>query len=152
MSKTLLTRGAIGTAAAAVLLAGVVGWSDKAAAQGHTIKIVFLANTEDEDYDGSLVFQDFVVSRSNGAIAVEIFPGGQLCGNPAECIDALQAGVIEVFITTIGGLSNVFPESQVLDLPYMFRDDRVAECALAYGSPFFDELRSAVLDRPAICG
>ena len=147
MLKTLMTRGAVGATAAVAMLAGAVGWADQAAAQDHTIKIVFLANTEDEDYDGSLVFEDFVESRSNGAIEVEIYPGGQLCGNPAECIDALQAGVIEVFITTIGGLSNVFPESQVLDLPYMFRDDRVAECALAYGSPFFNELRSAVLEQ-----
>lgn len=125
----------------------LLGAGAMAQAQDYTMRIVFLANTEDEDYDGSLVLEDFVESRSNGAIEVEIFPGGQLCGNPRECIEALQAGVIDVFITTIGGLSNVFPESQVMDLPYMFRDDRVAECVFSFESEFFQALRETMLDQ-----
>ena len=91
----------LGAATGAAMMAGLAA---EAVAQDHTIKIVFLANTDDEDYDGSLVFKDFVESRSNGTIAVEIYPGGQLCGNPGECLEALQFGIIEVFITTIGRL------------------------------------------------
>jgi len=109
----------------------------------HTIKVVFLGNTDDEDYDGSLVFKDFVESRSNGEIAVKIFPGGQLCGKTEECLQALQTGVIEVFMTTLGGFSNFFPEIQVLDLPYMFDNDREVE--RVYSGPFVGELRDAIL-------
>ena len=116
-----------------------------AQAAEHSLNLVFLANTDDEDYDGALVFKDWVESRSNGEIEVTIYPGGQLCGNPRECIESLQDGLVHIFITTIGGFGNVLPESQVMDLPYMFRDDRVAECALS--DSFVAELRQATLDK-----
>lgn len=131
-----------GALAAAAMLAGT---GAPASAADATLKIVFLGNTEDEDYDGSLVFKDFVEAQSNGAIAVEIYPGGQLCGNPRECLEALQAGVIEIHMTTIGGFGNLFPEIQVLDLPYLLVDDRVAE--KVFEGPFKDQLRVGVLER-----
>ncbi|NJO37469.1 MAG: TRAP transporter substrate-binding protein DctP [Rhizobiales bacterium] len=112
-------------------------------AQEHVIKIGFLGAPEDEDYDGSMVFKNFVESQSNGAVAVEIYPSGQFCGNEAECLENLQAGTLEVYITTIGGFGNVFGPGQVLDLPYMFPSDRVAECV--FDGPFVDELRKGVL-------
>jgi len=144
MTLRSLTKGLLGTAMGVLIAAGA-GLTG-AQAQDYTINIVFLANENDEDYDGSLVFEDWVESRSNGQIAVEIFPGGQLCGNPAECIEGLQSGVLDVFITTIGGLSNVYPPAQVMDVPYMFPNDRIAECALGNDSPFFQALGEGVLE------
>ena len=47
-------------------------------------------------------------------------------------------------ISTIGGFGNIFPPGQALDLPYMFRDDRVAECV--FDGPFVGQLRGAVLE------
>jgi TRAP-type C4-dicarboxylate transport system substrate-binding protein len=55
----------------------------------------------------------------------------------------VQSGVLEVTISTIGGFGNIYPAGQVLDIPYMFRDDRVAECV--FDGPFTGELRDAVL-------
>jgi TRAP-type C4-dicarboxylate transport system substrate-binding protein len=130
--KTIL----IATATAFALTTGAV-------AQEHVIKIAFLGSPEDEDYDGSMVFKNFVESQSNGAVAVEIYPSGQFCGNEAECLENLQAGTLEAYITTIGGFGNVFGPGQVLDLPYMFPSDRVAECV--FDGPFVDELRKGVL-------
>jgi len=131
--------------AATALMAGPVALP--AAAADYTIKAVFLANTDDEDYDGLLVFKDYVEAQSNGAIEVEIYPGGQLCGNPRECLEALQGGIIEVFLTTFGGFGNILPEAQVMDLPYIFGSDRIAECALANDTEFFDKLRAATLEK-----
>lgn len=111
----------------------------------YTIKIVHNSNTNDEDYDGAMVFKDFVESQSNGDIKVEIYPGSQLCGNARECIESVQAGILEVYISTIGGFSSLYPELQVLDLPYMFRDDRTAECV--FDGPYVDELRRDVLKK-----
>lgn len=143
MSLKDITKGLTATVIGAGMLAAA---ALPANAQDYTINVVFLANEADEDYDGSLVFKDWVESRSNGRIAVEIFPGGQLCGNPNECIEGLQSGILDVFITTIGGLSNVYPPAQVMDVPYMFANDRIAECALANDSAFFQELHDAVLE------
>jgi TRAP-type transport system periplasmic protein len=134
-----------GGALAATLLAAMAALP--AAAADYTVKAVFLANTDDEDYDGLLVFKDFVEAQSNGAIEVEIYPGGQLCGNPRECLEALQGGIIEVFLTTFGGFGNLVPETQVMDLPYIFPSDRVAECALANDTDFFKKVRDATLEQ-----
>lgn len=136
-----------GLLGATALLAASFVAPPPAPAADYTIKAVFLANTNDEDYDGLLVFEDYVESHSNGAIEVEIYPGGQLCGNPRECLEGLQGGVIEVFITTFGGFGNIVPEAQVMDLPYIFASDRIAECALDNDSAFFRHLRDRTLEQ-----
>lgn len=112
-------------------------------AQDHSIKIAFLGSEEDEDFDGSMVFKDFVESRSNGRISVDIFANGGFCGSERECLDAIQAGTLEVYITTLGGFANVFGPAQVFDLPYMFKDDRTAECVM--DGPIVSQMRQAVL-------
>lgn len=132
----------LATAGAAALAAALLG-AGTAAAADWNIKIAFLGSPDDEDYDGSLVFKDYVESRSNGKVTVDVFPSGQFCSNEKECLENLQTGTLEVYITTIGGFGNVFGPGQVLDLPYMFRDDRVAECVM--DGPFVDELRRGVL-------
>jgi TRAP-type C4-dicarboxylate transport system substrate-binding protein len=129
-------------AAAFAATAGIAATAP-ANAQEYTFKIAFLGSPEDEDYDGSMVFKDYVESRSNGRATVEIYPSGQFCSNERECLENLQAGVLEIYITTIGGFGNVFGPGQVLDLPYMFASDRVAECV--FDGPFVEELRTGVL-------
>ena len=141
MPSNLLTRTLTG---AALALAMTIGLAGTAGAAGKQIKIAFLGSQADEDYDGSLVFKDYVESRTNGEIEVAIYFGGQFCGSFQECIDQIMSGVLEVTISTIGGFGNIFPPGQALDLPYMFRDDRVAECV--FDGPFVGELRAAVLE------
>ena len=137
-------RSLLSTAAAAAFAVGTaLGVATVAKAQDFTVKIAFLGSPEDEDYDGSLVFKSFVEAQSNGRIAVEVYPSGQFCSNEGECLENLQAGTLEAYITTIGGFGNVYGPGQVLDLPYMFSSDRVAECV--FDGPFVDELRTAVL-------
>ena len=121
-----------------------LGAAVTAQAADTTLKIAFLGSPDDEDYDGSLVFKDYVESRSNGTIAVEIYPGGQFCGNFRECIEGIQSGALEITISTIGGFGNLWGPGQVLDLPYMLRDDRIAECV--FDGPFVNELRDIVLE------
>ena len=89
------------------------------------------SNENDEDYDGLVVFKNFVESASNGAVAVELFIGTQLCSNGAECLQGVADGSIDVYISTSGGAAGIFPYVQVLDLPYLMANDRVAENVLA---------------------
>ena len=129
--------------AAAFGLGLALGAAAVAQAQDYTVKIGFLGSPEDEDYDGSLVFKNYVEAVSNGSIAVEVYPSGQFCSNEAECLENLQNGTLEGYITTIGGFGNVFGPGQVLDLPYMFSSDRVAECV--FDGDFTNQLRAGVL-------
>ena len=108
-----------------------------------TIRIGILGSPEDEDYDGALVFKDYVESRSNGTVQVDVFTSGQFCGNERECIENMQSGVLDVFMTTIGGMGNVYGPGQVFDLPYVFASDRIAECV--FDGPIVNDLRQAVL-------
>ncbi|MDM8539982.1 TRAP transporter substrate-binding protein DctP [Desulfococcaceae bacterium HSG9] len=122
----------------------IFGWTAAFAAD-HTMRIVHLSNTNDEDYDGAMTFKDYVEARSNGKIKVEIFSGAQLCGNAGECYEATQSNIIQIHQMTIGGISVAFPELQVMDLPYMMDNDSVAEEVLT--GPFLNVLRQHVLKK-----
>ncbi|KUP91991.1 TRAP transporter substrate-binding protein [Tritonibacter horizontis] len=123
MLKTVLK-----TAAVAALLASS---ALSAAAADYTIRATANSNENDEDYDGLVVFKNYVEAASNGAIEVELFIGTQLCSNGAECLQGVADGSIDVYISTSGGAAGLFPYVQVLDLPYLMADDRVAEHVLS---------------------
>ncbi|MGR3344412.1 MAG: TRAP transporter substrate-binding protein [Paracoccaceae bacterium] len=101
------------------------------------------SNENDEDYDGLIVFKNFVESASNGAIEVELFIGTQLCSKGAECLQGVADGTIDIYISTSGGASGIFPYVQVLDLPYLMSSDRIAEAVLS--SDFTRTMRAMAL-------
>ncbi len=117
-----------------------------ALAADFTIRATANSNENDEDYDGLIVFKNYVESASNGAIAVEMFIGTQLCSNGTECLQGVADGTIDVVIQTSGGTAGLFPFVQVLDLPYLMADDRVAENVLANGSEFVTTMQDMVRD------
>ena len=88
------------------------------------------SNENDEDYDGLVVFKNYVEAASNGQIGVELFIGTQLCSKGAECLQGVADGTIDIYISTSGGAAGAFPYVQVLDLPYLMANDRVAEAVL----------------------
>ena len=124
----------------ATLLAGTAG---AALAQAITLRATANSNDQDEDYDGLVVFKNYVENASNGAIAVELFIGTQLCAKGEECLAGVADGSIDIYISTSGGAAGIFPYVQVLDLPYLMSDDRVAEEVLT--GDFVRFLRTKVL-------
>ncbi|MBE0413975.1 TRAP transporter substrate-binding protein DctP [Yoonia sp.] len=112
-------------ATAALLATPLAGW-----AQDFTIRATANSNTDDEDYDGLVVFKNYVEAASNGRIGVELFIGTQLCATGAECLEGVAEGSIDVYISTSGGAAGIFPYVQVLDLPYLMANDRIAEHVL----------------------
>ncbi len=136
--KTKISR-VIGTA---IVAAGVL-LGAQAQAADFNLRAVANSNENDEDYDGLVVFKDFVESHSNGRIAVDLYIGTQLCGNGVECLEAVEYGSVDIYISTSGGASSMYPYVQVLDLPYLLRDDRVAETV--FEGNFTRELRKQIL-------
>lgn len=116
-----------------------------AMAQELTIRATANSNENDEDADGLNVFKNYVENASNGRIKVENFIGTQLCSKGAECLQGVSDGSIDVYISTSGGAAGAFPYVQVLDLPYLMRDDRVAEKVLT-DSDFVPLLRKKILE------
>lgn len=125
----------------ATMLAGPAA---QAFAQDITLRATATSNEDDEDYDGLVVFKNFVENASNGAIAVDLFIGTQLCTRGDECLAGVADGSIDIFVSTSGGAAGLFPYIQVLDLPYLMNDDRVAEYILTQTS-FTRELRDLML-------
>jgi tripartite ATP-independent transporter DctP family solute receptor len=97
-----------------------------------------------DDHVAGLFLKNFLEARSQGRIKVEIFPASQM-GNFRELIEGVQLGTLELTQTTVGGANSFFPQIQVTDIPYMYRDDLVAEKML--DSPFFDDVRDAFLKK-----
>ena len=124
----------------------LAGSALSAAAADYTLRATANSNENDEDYDGLIVFKNYVEAASNGAIEVELFIGTQLCSNGSECLQGVADGSIDVVIQTSGGTAGVFPFVQVLDLPYLMADDRVAEAVLANGSPFIRKMQQMTKD------
>ncbi|KIT16621.1 TRAP transporter substrate-binding protein DctP [Jannaschia aquimarina] len=109
-----------------------------------TLRATANSNENDEDYDGLVVFKNYVENASNGAIEVEMFIGTQLCSAPDECIQGVADGTIDIYISTSSGLANAFPYVQIFDLPYLMSDDRIAEEVLT-STGLTDDLRRRIL-------
>jgi TRAP-type C4-dicarboxylate transport system substrate-binding protein len=116
-----------------------------ALAQDITLRATANSNENDEDYDGLVVFRNYVENASNGAIAVELFIGTQLCSAPEECIQGVADGSIDIYVATSSGMAGAFPYTQIFDLPYLMSDDRIAEEVLTSGS-FVPEMRQRMLE------
>ncbi|MCI5101846.1 TRAP transporter substrate-binding protein DctP [Phaeobacter italicus] len=136
-----MLRNLVKTVALSALMAGT---ALSASAADYTIRATANSNENDEDYDGLVVFKNYVEAASNGAIEVELFIGTQLCSNGAECLQGVADGSIDVYISTSGGASGLFPYVQVLDLPYLMADDRIAEHVLS--GDFTRQMRKMALE------
>ena len=105
----------------------LIGFTASVSAADYNLRMTMNSNDQDEDYDGAVVFKNYVEAASNGKIAVELFVGTQLCSKGAECLQGVSDGSIDIYISTSGGAAGVFPYVQVLDLPYLMANDRIAE-------------------------
>lgn len=137
-----MLRNLMKTAAVATSL--VAASAIAATAADYTLRATANSNENDEDYDGLVVFKNYVEAASNGAIEVELFIGTQLCSNGAECLQGVADGTIDIYISTSGGASGIFPYVQVLDLPYLMADDRIAEHVLS--GDFTRQVRDMALE------
>jgi TRAP-type transport system periplasmic protein len=104
------------------LLAGslFIGMTFGASAQ--TVVEVGHATTLDSHYGmGMTRFGEVLEEVSGGAFTLQQHPAAAL-GGEREMIEAVQIGTLDMVITSSGPLPNFVPETQVLDLPFLFRD------------------------------
>jgi len=70
---------------------------------------------------GALKFKEEIETKSNGAITVEIFPGGTL-GESDSVIDQTRNNIIQVALIADSKISGFYPPIQALSIPYIFSD------------------------------
>lgn len=69
------------------------------------------------------VFHELLQERTGGEISVEIYPG-TLTASPEEGLEFLQAGVVDIFVTSSGHIAGFHRDIQFLSLPYLFNNPR----------------------------
>ncbi len=65
---------------------------------------------------------DRIEAESQGRIRIERFPAMQLGGKPADLVDQMQDGVVDIVWTLPGYTPGRFPRTEVFELPFMVRD------------------------------
>jgi len=77
--------------------------------------------THNSDYQRMAVrLSELMESRTGGRFQIAIYPSGQL-GGERVAFEQLQAGAVEMAISGTPVLSGWVPETQVFDLPYLFK-------------------------------
>ena len=88
----------------------------------------FKLSTEGSDTHQTTIwakaFADSVAKRTNGQVIVDVFTNGQL-GKNKELLEAISmgGGTVEIVATGTQDLVGWVPETQVFDLPFIFRDE-----------------------------
>lgn len=88
-----------------------------------TIKLGYSTNEEDPRAIAAQQFADDVASKTNGAVAVELYPSGQL-GGDADLINSisLDSGTVDVIITDASNFATYEPLMGISALPFQFTD------------------------------
>lgn len=136
----------ISIAAAGLLALGAGFAAGSASAADFTLKYGHPGpvGPDSDDHVAGEFLKFFLEARSNGRIEVQIFPGSQL-GSFREMVEQVNANTLELAHTALGGLVGFMPELQVIELPYVIRDDAVAECMVR--GPFFEDARKTFLEK-----
>lgn len=115
------TRRTAMTLAVAGALAGFGG--APAAAQDVTLKMHYFLPAQAQVPARVLdVWAKKVEADSNGRIRIEQYPSMQLGGRPADLIDQVTDGVVDIVWTLPGYTPGRFPQSEVFELPFLMQD------------------------------
>lgn len=102
-----------------------------------------MAVATNSDHAVALAFKEHVEKYSQGKITVEISPGGAL-GNPAELMNLCMMGEVEVVgSNTEGTIAAIYPNIQVVAIPYLFDTvDQAKEVFNGeFGQAMFEDMR-----------
>ena len=92
-------------------------------------------------------FAERVERETDGRVQVQIFPNAQL-GDEATLVSGLSLGSVDVAITSIAPISELVPEVELYNLPFLFRD---LDHAVAVANGEVGEMLKSKIE-PAIAG
>jgi len=100
-----------------------------AQAPAHVLKLTMADTRNHPLYQVLLRFADDVKKKTNGAVEVQVYGTGEL-GSQLNILTGLQTGIIDLCAHTSGFIDTLFPQFQVMDLPFLFPDLTSAEKVL----------------------
>jgi len=87
----------------------------------YVMKISHVSNSNTPKGMAADFFKKRVQELSSGKIEVQVFPGSQLYGDADE-MKALAMNNVQVIIPTLAKFSSLVPQTQIFDLPFLFRN------------------------------
>lgn len=113
-TRTQFYRWTVALCAASTLLVAPVLAQDAT-----QVRLAYATQTTHSFGIGADAFIEKLTELTGDRYAVAEFPAGAL-GGERENVEQLQAGALEVSITTSGVLANFVPQIAILDLPFLF--------------------------------
>ena len=106
-----------------IAFAAVVSMPLPAFAQSEQFKLKMghVATTDEPYHKAAEKFAELVKQSTGGAVDIQLFPNS-LLGGQRELLEGLQLGSVDITLTTAAVLSSFLPKTQVIELPFMFRD------------------------------
>ena len=114
-------------AVSATVGAALAGLSLGAAAQTINLKLHHFLGPKAPAHTQMLVpWSERVAKASGGKVKIEVFPSMALGGKPPQLINQARDGVVDIIWTVNGYTANLFPRSEVFELPFVHTNDAVA--------------------------
>jgi len=85
------------------------------------MKLGHIQNESDLWHLGALKFAELVDAKTKGEVQVKVFPNSTI-GNDRDMAEGLQIGSVD-FALIAGVLGNFEPSIQIMELPYLFKDE-----------------------------
>jgi TRAP-type transport system periplasmic protein len=117
------------TAVAGMAAAGIAGVGKRARAAPITLKLATADTMNDTSYEVGQRFGAEVAKLTDNKYDIQLFVGGAL-GSTVNLANSLQTGIIDCAILTSGYLESIVPTVQVIDLPFVFKDEATAQSML----------------------
>jgi TRAP-type transport system periplasmic protein len=125
----MITRRGVLSAAGASIALPYVAREGFAQTPAQTLKLTFADTRNHPLYPVLTRFADDVKAKTDGALEVQVYATGEL-GSQANILTGLQTGIIDLCAHTSGYVDTLFPQFQVMDLPFLFPDLASAERVL----------------------
>ena len=111
----------------AVVGTALAGLSLGAAAQTINLKLHHFLGPKSPAHTQMLVpWSERVEKASAGKVKIEVFPSMALGGKPPQLINQARDGVVDLIWTVNGYTANLFPRSEVFELPFVHTNSAVA--------------------------
>ena len=107
--------------------AALAGLSLGAAAQTTNLKLHHFLGPKSPAHAQMLVpWAERVEKASGGKVKIEVFPSMALGGKPPQLINQARDGVVDIVWTVNGYTANLFPRSEVFELPFVHTNSATA--------------------------
>lgn len=110
-----------------------------------TMKLASTQSMEHPYMIGAKKFADLIKERTNGRIEIKLYPSNQLGKGEREMTEGIQQGAIDLLVTSTGPLGGFSPSINILDFPFLFRDNAHVDLVLdgPIGRKLLDDFEKA---------